>query len=95
MGDRERKLDLRSLLLYTELPEWWSFFELVVSLSPPDANGFLTLSAAQTVLNDVDVECSDPKEFWSAMSYFLYRENDYIATKRKAKYGNSGKNTRR
>lgn len=79
-------MNLVNLILYSGLAEFWEIFETIVSLSPLDSNGFLTLTMAEAYLKEY------PKliqlthyEFWEAMSYCLARYNKRMAIERKQK----------
>jgi hypothetical protein len=67
---------MRNLILYTDLPIVQDIFDTVVSISDLDANGFFTLSGFPAYLQTYKGELNlGFKSFWSAMSYFLYRQN--------------------
>lgn len=72
--------------MYSGLAEFWEVFEVIISLSPLDSNGFLTISMAESYLKDY------PKliqlthyEFWNAMGYCLMRFNKRMTIERKQK----------
>lgn len=87
MTDDMYNRGFKPLLLYTPIPELWEHYNTVASVSVPDAEGYLTLSAMDAYLRSYEGEdffsSFTPREFWSAMSCFLASHNSHIAKKRK------------
>jgi len=86
---------MKDLILYTDLPELWDAFMTVITISPLDSMGFMTLALAKDYIADIDTPYT-AEEFWKAMRFFLSRFNEDINKKRKLKgkrkeaYGSSG-----
>lgn len=77
-------MHIKKLVLLTDLPELWEMFEEIVALSPLDSNGYLTLLMARDYLEDREIPVP-LNIFWKVMSYFLNRQNQAIAARRKKK----------
>jgi len=86
------KVDLRTLIKYTILPELWTIFLRITALSPTTDAGF-SLASADTYFKGIP-ERNPFKEdksiyglvtheqFWYVMMYFLKRMNDKFRAKR-------------
>jgi len=85
-------IDLRSITLYTQLPELWEIFRNIVSISIVDDSGF-TMSGADAYLRYYDVESLHVTHhmFWSIMVYFLNRVNEKFRERRKMKNSQKGR----
>lgn len=71
-----------NLIKYTPLPELWEIFEIVISLSSQDSQGYFTLGRVGDYIKDLNLNVTH-KEFWFAMNYFLHRKNLFVYAKRK------------
>lgn len=60
-------------------------FEMIISLSPFDQNGYFTLQMMDSYLRDKEIVDYSHFEFFNAMSYFLNRKNHKIYLDRKRK----------
>jgi hypothetical protein len=83
-----QEVDLRPLVLYTELPYMWDVFRDIISISPMTENGF-TLSCAEFYLNGMEPLQVTHQEFWYMIRYFLGRMNDKFYERRKQKLSKS------
>jgi len=81
-------IDVRSLVLYTRLPEAWEIYNNVVAASPLDPNGYFTLELMGAYLTEHGEVDLTHKEFWDCMNYFLFRQNRDLQLKRKQKKRN-------
>jgi len=77
-----QKINLRDLILYTPLPELWDVFCRIVTISPLDSQGYLTLTMAEPVIKSLNLNVTH-EEFWVAMTEFLSRKNHKILLKKK------------
>jgi hypothetical protein len=81
-----QRVNLKRLILYTDLPQLWDVFQTVCSLSSLDAHGFITLDMMHAYLSHTDILINVTQTiFWDAMSYFLYRKNHKIHLDRERK----------
>ena len=80
----------------TNIKKYWSIFNLIISVSPMDGNGYFTLSMAKDIIDTERLDDILPREFWETMAYFLGRKNhkQYLERKRKSALAAS-KNKRR
>lgn len=78
-------IDLRSLTLYTKLPELWEMFQSILAISPTNETGF-TLQGADAFLNGYNLEALQitHRDFWMCMVYFLSRTNSKFLERKKA-----------
>lgn len=79
-----QKIDLRTLVRCTILPELWNIFTGIINVSPVADSGF-TLSNAQTFLNGCKLPSISHKDFWATMMYFLKRMNTKFRIRREQK----------
>lgn len=80
---------------YTNIKKYWSLFNLIISVSPMDANGYFTLSMSRDIIECEVLNDILPREFWETMAYFLSRVNHKLMLDRKRKNArSSGKNKR-
>lgn len=77
-------VDLRSITLYTKLPELWELFQKIIAISPMNEIGF-TMVGADSILRDYDKESLQisHNNFWKVMIYFLSRVNDKFMERKK------------
>lgn len=80
----DQDIDMLRLILFTPLPELWSAFQTILSISPLDSNGYLTISMAGDYIKDTELDVTH-SEFWRAMTYFLDRKNQAIYAERNKK----------
>lgn len=80
-----QEIDLRSMVLYTQLPELWDIFRDIIAISPMTEIGF-TLLGASDYLAGYDLEALQVthREFWKTMIGFLSRINSNFLAKKKA-----------
>ena len=80
----DRELDIKRLVILTPLPELWSAFQHIISVSAITEHGF-NLSGAYSFLDGYSHPAQvTHSEFWSSMRYFLGRLNEKFAQKQKA-----------
>ena len=74
---------MRSLVLYTELPELWDIFISAIKIAPVSKFGY-SLLGLQTYfeVGDTLLSCNKRK-FWEVINYFLYRVNSLFMAKQK------------
>ena len=72
-----QQIDLRILVLYTQLRELWDIFKKIISISPVNDTGF-TLINAGVYLKGYNYEQLQVthQEFWDLMEHFLKRINE-------------------
>lgn len=82
----DQKIDLRRLILYSDLYEFYTHFKRILEVSVMDSNGFLTLSAASAYLPDVEINMA-ASHFWESAAYMLGKLNEDVIRKRKMREG--------
>lgn len=79
----------------TNIIKYWSLFNLIISVSPLDANGYFTLSLTKDIIDTEKLDDISPRVFWETMSYFLSRKNHKIYLDRKRKNANDARKNKR
>lgn len=81
-----QQIDLRTLVLYTQLTELWNIFKKIILISPFEEYGF-TLVNAEAYLKNYNFELIQVthEEFWNVMTHFLERMNEKFLEKKKIK----------
>ena len=88
--------DFKYIVKCTNIIKYWSLFNLIISVSPLDNNGYFTLSLARDVIDTERLDDISPRNFWETMAYFLSRKNHKLYLDRKHKNAhNASKNSRR
>ena len=77
-------INLRSLVKYTILPELWTIFVRITTISPVSESGF-SLSNSSTYLDGCKLPEVSHKNFWDTMMYFLRRMNEQFRLKMQMK----------
>ena len=81
----DRDLNVKRLVTLTPLPELWSAFQNIISISPVGENGFSLVGAASFLDGYSHPHQVTHSEFWGAMRYFLNRLNEKFAQRQKAR----------
>ena len=79
----DHDVDLRRLITLTVLPELWSAFQTIISISPVTKNGF-SLVGASSFLDGYELPQVTHSEFWTVMKYFLNRTNEKFLARLKS-----------
>lgn len=74
-------VNLRYLILYTELPELWKIFNDVLKLNNVTESGFSLLGIRDYMYNYPKVLQTTHSDFWLAMTYMLERANNEFTKK--------------
>jgi len=83
----DRELDIKRLIILTPLPELWSTFQTLITVSPLSEYGFSFSGASSYLDGYTNPTQVTHGQFWGAMRYFLSRLNEKFAQKQKAKAG--------
>jgi hypothetical protein len=82
---KSAKLNLKNILLYSDVPELWNIFNDVINISQVSEAG-LTLSGMEVYLKGSSYLSRYRREdFWLAMGVFLNETNSYYHRKKKEK----------
>jgi hypothetical protein len=74
---------MRSLFLYTPIPELWDIFQIGTIIKMPSSESLYDLSGVALMCTAQDVEIPVQTDvFWDAMAYFLSRHNAMYIAKR-------------
>jgi len=80
----DQELDMKKLITLTPLPELWSAFQNIISISPMSKSGF-TMTGALAYLDGYEAPQVTHSEFWAVMRYFLTRMNEKFIARMKAR----------
>lgn len=72
-------MDLRSLVIYTRLPEMFDHYLNMINMSIITENGY-SFSGCQAYIDSVNIDY-DAKMFWELMNYFLSVHNSLFRQK--------------